>query len=396
MHLDEVPLPELAPDEALIATMASSINFNTVWSAIFEPVPTFAFLRRFGKVRGAWGKRHDQPFHVVGSDACGVVLRVGSNVSRWKPGDRVLVHPNDVALEDPQGHDDAIQDPDQRVWGFESNYGGLGEVCIAHGDQLMPKPEHLTWEEAASMPLTNCTAYRMLVSPNGANMQQGDVVPDLGRRRRARRLRHAVRAERRRHPRLRRLEPREGREVPRGGRGARARPARARLHVLEPGDGQAGPEGAAAARQGDPRADRRPRRRHRLRAPGPRHVRRLGLRDPARRQDRHVRLHHRLHARVRQPLPVDVHEDDRRLAPRELRGGLARQRALPRGADAPDHLARATRSPRPAGPRTTSTRTSTSARSACSAWRPEEGLGVLDDELRAKHLAAITRFRPRS
>jgi crotonyl-CoA reductase len=176
MHLEEVPLPELAPDEALIATMASSINFNTVWSAIFEPVPTFAFLRRFGKVRGAWGKRHDQPFHVVGSDACGVVLRVGSNVSRWKPGDRVLVHPNDVALEDPQGHDDAIQDPDQRVWGFESNYGGLGEVCIAHGDQLMPKPEHLTWEEAASMPLTNCTAYRMLVGPNGANMQQGDVV----------------------------------------------------------------------------------------------------------------------------------------------------------------------------------------------------------------------------
>src|SRR3712207_8564353 len=55
---------------------------------------TFAFLRRYGKVRGEWGKRHDQPFHVVGSDACGIVLRTGSNVSRWKPGDRVLVHPN--------------------------------------------------------------------------------------------------------------------------------------------------------------------------------------------------------------------------------------------------------------------------------------------------------------
>jgi crotonyl-CoA reductase len=176
MHLEPVPMPELAPDEALIATMASSINFNTVWSAIFEPVPTFAFLSRYAKVRGTWGARHDRPFHVVGSDAAGVVLRVGSNVTKWKPGDRVVVHPNDVALEDPQGHNDAIQDPDQRVWGFESNYGGLGEVCIAKGHQLMPKAEHLSWEEAASMPLVNCTAYRMLVGPNGANMQQGDVV----------------------------------------------------------------------------------------------------------------------------------------------------------------------------------------------------------------------------
>jgi crotonyl-CoA reductase len=176
MHHESVPLPEIAPDEVLIGTMASSINFNTVWSAIFEPVPTFGFLRRYAKVRGTWGARHDQPFHVVGSDAAGVVLRVGSSVSKWKPGDRVVVHPNDVALEDPQGHDDTILDPDQRVWGFESNYGGLGEVCLAKGDQLMPKPEHLTWEEAASMPLTNCTAYRMLVGPNGAQMQQGDVV----------------------------------------------------------------------------------------------------------------------------------------------------------------------------------------------------------------------------
>jgi crotonyl-CoA reductase len=155
--------------------MSSSINFNTVWSAIFEPVPSFQFLRRLAKVRG-YGERHDRDFHVVGSDACGVVLRTGAAVSRWKPGDRVLVHPNDVTLEDPQGHDDAMLDPDQRVWGFESNYGGLGELCLAKAHQLMPKPEHLTWEEAASMPLVNCTAYRMLVSPNGARMRQGDVV----------------------------------------------------------------------------------------------------------------------------------------------------------------------------------------------------------------------------
>ena len=45
LHLDEVPLPEVGPNEALVAVMATSINFNTVWSAIFEPIPTFRFLR---------------------------------------------------------------------------------------------------------------------------------------------------------------------------------------------------------------------------------------------------------------------------------------------------------------------------------------------------------------
>jgi crotonyl-CoA reductase len=40
----------------------------------------------------------------------------------------------------------------------------------------MPKPDHLTWEEAASPGLVNSTAYRQLVSRNGAAMKQGDVV----------------------------------------------------------------------------------------------------------------------------------------------------------------------------------------------------------------------------
>ena len=44
IHIDEVAMPELAPDEALVAVMASSVNFNTVWTSIFEPMATFAFL----------------------------------------------------------------------------------------------------------------------------------------------------------------------------------------------------------------------------------------------------------------------------------------------------------------------------------------------------------------
>ncbi|MCU1459392.1 MAG: crotonyl-CoA carboxylase/reductase [Actinomycetia bacterium] len=175
IHIQEVPLPELASDEVYVAVMASSINFNTVWSSIFEPVPTFGFLKRLGK-ESALGARHDQPFHVLGSDAAGVVLRTGPAVRNWKVGDRVVVHCNYVDDQDPSSHDDSMLASNQRIWGYESNYGGLGDIALVKANQLMPKPAHLTWEEAAVNALTNSTSYRMIVSPNGAQMTQGQTV----------------------------------------------------------------------------------------------------------------------------------------------------------------------------------------------------------------------------
>jgi crotonyl-CoA reductase len=67
-------------------------------------------------------------------------------------------------------------DPEQRIWGFETNFGGLAHVSLVKSNQLMPKADHLTWEEAASPGLVNSTAYRQLVSRNGAAMKQGDNV----------------------------------------------------------------------------------------------------------------------------------------------------------------------------------------------------------------------------
>jgi len=175
IHVDEVALPEMAPDEVYVAVMAGAINFNTVWTSIFEPLPTFGFLERLGK-ESAWGARHNLPYHVVGSDASGVVLRVGSAVRNWKPGDRVTIHCNHVDDQDPSAHDDSMIAANQRIWGFETNFGGLADVALVKANQLMPKPAHLTWEEAACNALTNSTSYRMIVSQNGAPMKQGDVV----------------------------------------------------------------------------------------------------------------------------------------------------------------------------------------------------------------------------
>ncbi|MEY3734076.1 MAG: hypothetical protein RL347_1435 [Actinomycetota bacterium] len=175
LHIDDVPTPEPGPGEALIAVMASSINYNTVWTSIFEPVSTFGFLERYGRSHDM-AKRHDLPYHVIGSDASGVVLKVGPGVNAWKPGDEVVAHCLSVELESPLGHNDTMLDPEQRIWGFETNFGGLAEIALVKSNQLLPKPAHLTWEEAAAPGLVNSTAYRQLVSRNGAGMKQGDIV----------------------------------------------------------------------------------------------------------------------------------------------------------------------------------------------------------------------------
>ncbi|MCX4911441.1 crotonyl-CoA carboxylase/reductase [Streptomyces sp. NBC_00878] len=175
LHIQQVPTPEVGPDEVLVAVMASSINYNTVWTALFEPMPTFGFLQRYAKTAPG-AAQHDRPFHVVGSDLSGVVLRTGDAVRTAKPGDRVVAHCLNVDLTAPDGHADSMLDPEQRIWGFETNYGGLGELALVKANQLMPKPQHLTWEEAACSGLVHSTAYRQLVSRNGADMKQGDVV----------------------------------------------------------------------------------------------------------------------------------------------------------------------------------------------------------------------------
>jgi len=175
VHVQDVATPELAPDEAYVAVMASAINFNTVWTSIFEPLPTFGFLDRLGR-ESVWGRRHALPYHVIGSDASGVVLRVGSAVRNWRPGDRVTIHCNYVDDQDASSHDDSMLAANQRIWGFETNFGGLADLTLVKANQLMPKAAHLTWEEAAVNALCNSTSYRMLVSDNAARMKQGDIV----------------------------------------------------------------------------------------------------------------------------------------------------------------------------------------------------------------------------
>ena len=205
-------------------------------------------------------------------------------------------------------------DPQQRIWGFETNFGGLAELALVKSNQLMPKPAHLTWEEAAAPGLVNSTAYRQLVSHNGADMKQGDVVliwgasGGLGSYATQFALNGgAIPVCVVSSP--EKAEHRAGRWAPSWSSTAppRATGSGRTSDTQDPKEWQ-------RLGQEDPRADRRRRPRHRLRAPRPGDLRRLGLRRQARRHHRDLRLHQRLPARLRQPLPVDEPQADHRLA----------------------------------------------------------------------------------
>jgi crotonyl-CoA carboxylase/reductase len=103
------------------------------------------------------------------------VWKVGPGVTRWKPGDQVVIHCNQASYEDPEVHGlDPMAAPSQRIWGYETTWGSFAQFTKVQAQQLLHKPAGLTWAEAASYGLAYFTAYRMLITR--CNMRAGDRV----------------------------------------------------------------------------------------------------------------------------------------------------------------------------------------------------------------------------
>jgi crotonyl-CoA carboxylase/reductase len=163
-QLEEIEVPEPAAFEVIVRVMAAGVNFNNVWAALGQPVPVFAY-----------GDHPEYGHHIGGSDASGVVWKVGPGVTRWKPGDEVVIHCNQTSYEDPEVHGlDPMAAPSQKIWGYETTWGSFAQFTKVQAQQLLPKPKALAWDEAASYGLTYFTAYRMLM--NRAQLQAGDRV----------------------------------------------------------------------------------------------------------------------------------------------------------------------------------------------------------------------------
>ncbi len=163
MQVEVVPTWEIDSNEVLVLVMAAGVNYNGIWASLGEPVTPFAI--------------HKADYHIAGSDASGIVWAVGSKVTRWKVGDEVIIHCNqdDGDDEDCNGGDPMFS-PSQRIWGYETPDGSFAQFCRAQAQQLLPRPQHLTWEESACYTLTLATAYRMLFGHAPHDLKPGDNV----------------------------------------------------------------------------------------------------------------------------------------------------------------------------------------------------------------------------
>jgi crotonyl-CoA carboxylase/reductase len=161
-QIEEIEVPEPGAFEVVVRVMAAGVNYNNVWAAMGKPVSVFRY-------------HPEDDHHIGGSDASGIVWKTGEGVTRWKPGDEVIIHCNQASYEDPEVHGlDPMAAPSQRIWGYETSWGSFAQFTKVQAQQLIPKPKNLTWEEAASYALTYFTAYRMLI--NRCNIQAGDRV----------------------------------------------------------------------------------------------------------------------------------------------------------------------------------------------------------------------------
>ena len=150
MRLETVETPAAGPGEVIVRVMAAGVNYNNVWACLGQPVEVFRYT--------------GDDFHIGGSDASGIVAAVGPGVTRWKPGVEVVVHCNQSCGECPECNGlDPMACSQQKIWAYESNWGSFADYCRVQAQQLLPKPAHLTWAEAASYGLVYFTAYRMLV-----------------------------------------------------------------------------------------------------------------------------------------------------------------------------------------------------------------------------------------
>lgn len=168
-QLEQIQVPEIGPRDVLVYVMAAGVNYNNVWAALGIPINVIKTRQRAGEA---------EDFHIGGSDASGIVWKIGKDVKNVKVGDEVVVHCGVWAPDDP--HVLAGKDPmlaaSTRIWGYETNWGSFAQFAKVQDHQCLPKPPQLSWEAAATYMLVGATAYRMLYGWLGNTLQPNDPV----------------------------------------------------------------------------------------------------------------------------------------------------------------------------------------------------------------------------
>ena len=168
-QVEVVDVPEPADDEVLVYVMAAGVNYNNVWAGLGIPVDVIGARNKAGE---------PERFHIGGSDASGIVYKVGKDVTNVKVGDEVVIHCGIWSRDCPwvKAGEDPMYSPTFRIWGYETNWGSFAQFTKVQAHQCLPRPQHLTWEQSAAYMLVGATAYRMLYGWAEHALRKDDVV----------------------------------------------------------------------------------------------------------------------------------------------------------------------------------------------------------------------------
>jgi NADPH:quinone reductase-like Zn-dependent oxidoreductase len=155
-----LPVPVPQPDEVLVRIKAVALNFRDLVVLAFSPryaVPTAEGLTPC-------------------IDSAGVIEQVGSAVTKWKAGDRVIVMPNGMMYEDhPDDPMDVLQS-----FGSGSKDGVLRQYISLDEKLITSIPDHLTFEEAASTESAAASAANALFATAGKPLTSDKTVVTQG------------------------------------------------------------------------------------------------------------------------------------------------------------------------------------------------------------------------
>ncbi len=154
LKYEEFPDPEPGPGEVLIRVKACALNHLDIWERQGLPGVTLP--------------------HISGSDVSGIVEECGEGVKGIEKGAEVIISPGISCMKCIkclEGDDN--QCSEYNILGYRNN-GGYAEYVVVPQVNVLPKPESLSFEESASVPLVFLTAWHMLV--NRAGIKPGDAV----------------------------------------------------------------------------------------------------------------------------------------------------------------------------------------------------------------------------
>ena len=155
LRIGDVAIPEPEPGQVRVRLHASALNRRDVWIT----------LGQYPAIRLPC---------ILGSDGAGVVDKLGPETPADCLGQEVVVYPAYDWGEDPR-----FPSPTFRVLGMPDPGTFADYLCVPAG-HVFPKPAHLSWEQAAAIPLAGLTAWRALMTQGAAQAGETVLVTGIG------------------------------------------------------------------------------------------------------------------------------------------------------------------------------------------------------------------------